>query len=107
MLRLRAQQLERLSHERKARFIKRLIGEMSSFWPEEIALIGPDHLPIAVAMLVERAFEYGFRIEYDVARFVTLAFAFRSTKFDSLPWASPILREKDLPPRIRMNSLWD
>src|SRR3954471_10202476 len=100
MLRLQPKQLALLSAQRKAAFVKRLTAEVSSSWPQESALMGPDRLPVAVGMMVERGLAYGFRIEYDVARFVTLAFAFRSAKFDLQPWAGPILAEETVPPRI-------
>jgi hypothetical protein len=69
--------------------------------------MGPQQTAEAVRSGAEAAFASGFRTELDVARYVHLAFAFRSLQFDQLPWARAILAHDEWPPRVRMNRLFE
>ena len=62
----------------------------------------------AVEEAVDDARALGFRTELDVSRFVHLVFAFRARRFYEQAWAAEIMQAPaELPPRIRMNRLFD
>jgi hypothetical protein len=91
----------------RRRFIERMINRAQRIWPEECARFGGTGTCKMVESAVEGASAHQLVSEYDVARFVDLVFAFESVKFDRTTWAADILEDVSVPPRRRMNRLWE
>jgi hypothetical protein len=107
MLVIRQSQIEELAKVGISRFIERITVHVHEVWPGECSRLGEAATRQIVQSSVERAMAYKMATEYDVARFVDLAFAFESPDFDQAAWATPILQDDSQPPRRRMNRLWE
>ena len=107
MLKLTSSQYHAFSRGALTRFIDRLSERLPEQWPGESKRLGPERVRSAAETAVKQAMELGFRTELDVARFVHLAFAFRSMRFHEQPWAEAIMRDPGLQPRVRMNRLFE
>jgi len=107
MLIIRDAQMQILAQVGRKQFIKRMIDRAQKIWPEEYERFGESTTCNMVDSAVERAFYYGLTTEYDVARYVDLAFAFESVEFDNADWASKILKNFSINPRRKMNMLWE
>ena len=107
MLRLTSSQYHAFAQSALTRFVDGLSERLPGQWPEESKRLGAERLRSAAEAAVKQAMELGFRTELDVARFVHLAFAFRSMRFHEQPWAAAIMLEEGLQPRVRMNRLFE
>jgi hypothetical protein len=107
MLRLTSSQYHAFAQGALTRFIERLSERLPEQWPEDSKRLGLERVRSAAETAVKQAMQLGFVTEADVARFVHLAFAFRSMTFHELPWAEAIMRDAGLQPRVRMNRLFE
>lgn len=105
MLIIRSEQFQLLGSYAFGQYVERMIGEARSDWPEVFEAMGEERAVTAVKASIDTALKQGFETEFDVGRFVLLAFAFRSFGFLREPWAIAAL-DPELPPRERMNRLF-
>lgn len=106
MLRFSASQQLALGERAFELFVQGLNERIKTQWPAEGEAMGSERLQHAVRTAVADALAAGYDTELDVSRYVHLVFAFRSVHFHREPWASPIVDDANLPPRVRMNQLF-
>lgn len=107
MLTISPTQRQLMGEQAQTRFAAELVGRVAELWPSDWHMMGAEAGQKAVLQGITLADEGGFRSELDVARFVHLSFALRSLQFGQQPWAAEIMADPDLPPRIRMNRLFN
>jgi hypothetical protein len=107
MIKLRQSQKNAFCVHAKGRFLDRITEDMRTTWPTECQSWGQERVPKIVQKLANKASSIGITIEYDIARFVTLAFVLNDPDYYSASWAASVLNGRDLPSRVQMNRLWD
>ncbi len=108
MFKFRQQHLEAFEAQATKLFTARVIAHVKSVWPAESAELGEAVTAEIVRSAVGRATLAGFSTEYDVVRYVDLAFLL-GTDFDTNPrvvWTRPILADRSLAPTAKMDKLY-
>jgi hypothetical protein len=106
MLVIGSDQFQQLGNHVFDEFVARAISQAQDDWPEVVAAMGKERVASAVKVSIDMARKLGFETEFDVGRFVLLAFALRSLGFLREQWAVTVL-EATLPPREKMNRLFE
>lgn len=88
------------------KFDESVLYSVLDVWPLACERVGVDRIKSVVKTVVDTALACGFETEYDVVRFVHLAFSFESLNFTDEQWAVPVMLNDELPPRVRMNQLF-
>jgi hypothetical protein len=108
MLTIRAEQIAAFAAARERSFVPRLAEELRRQRPESCVEESDEALRASIEAILTRARLHGFSTQYDLARFVWLAFTV-ARDFDTNPrfaaWHR-ILIDTTLDPRARMERLY-
>src|ERR1700693_3282565 len=102
MLTIRAEQMRVFQNAGLKRFEEKMLLHLGRFWPSRCDALGEAAVRRSIYDAVEIARSYGIVIEYDVARYLDLMYAY-TFDFDKSPetaWAGEILSEPHLTPTI-------
>jgi hypothetical protein len=108
MFKLRKEHLEAFETQVVKLFAARVQAHVKAVWPAECGELGDTLLAETVGTAIQRAAALGFSTEYDVIRFVDLAFIL-SKDFETNPlaaWTRPIFADRSLAPSARMERLY-
>jgi hypothetical protein len=108
MFKFRQQHLDAFEVHVVALFTVRALAHVKAVWPAETAELGDEATEKIVRSALQRATLFGFSSEYDVIRFVDLAFLL-GTDFDTnhgVVWTRPILADRSLAPTAKMDKLY-
>lgn len=106
MLRINSSQMASFGERAWRQFVDGMLAHAQVHWPGTCESLGEERARGAVEATARAARDFGFETEYDVGRFIHLAFAFETMHFTSQEWALPVMSDPDLPPRVRMNQLF-
>ncbi len=108
MFKLRKEHLAAFEAQVINLFTVRVIAHVKAVWPAECAELGEAAVRESVRSAVQRAAALGLASEYDVVRFVDLAFIL-AKDFDTNPlasWTRPILSDRKLTPGAKIEQLY-
>jgi hypothetical protein len=109
MLKLRKQHLDAFEAQVVSVFAARVIAHVKAVWPAECKELGDPAVAETVHKAIQRAAAIGLSSEYDVVRFVDLAFIL-ARDFDTNPfaiWTRPILADRTLAPSAKIDGLYN
>jgi hypothetical protein len=88
MFKLRKEHLDAFEAQVVRLFTSRVVAHVKAVWPPECAELGDPAVAEMVRSAVQRAAALGLSSEYDVVRFVDLAFVL-AKDFDNPLWLDP------------------
>jgi hypothetical protein len=108
MFKFRKEHLDAFEAQAVRLFTSRLVAHIKAVWPAETAELGDAALAEAVRASIKRAVAIGLSAEFDVVRFVDLAFIL-GKDFEVSPlgaWTRPILADRVMAPSAKMDRLY-
>ena len=108
MFKFRKEHLDAFEAQAVRLFTSRVLGHIKAVWPAETAELGDAPVAEAVSGAIKRAAALGLSTEYDVVRFVDLAFIL-GRDFETNPlgaWTRPILSDRVMAPPAKMDRLY-
>jgi len=108
MLKLRKAHLDAFEAHVVNLFTARVVAHVKAVWPAECGELGDAVVAETVRSAVQRAAALGLSSEFDVARFVDLAFIL-AQDFETNPlagWTKTILLDRKLAPAEKMDRLY-
>jgi hypothetical protein len=108
MLRLRKEHLAAFEAHVVNLFVARVIAHVKAVWPAECAELTEPVLTDMVRAAIQRGSALGLSTEHDLVRYVDLSFLL-AKDFESNPlasWTRPILADRMLPPRGKLDRLY-
>jgi hypothetical protein len=108
MLKLRKEHLVAFEAQVIGLFASRAVAHLKAVWPAECGELGDLAVAESVQNAIQRATSFGLSSEYDVVRFVDLAFIL-AKDFETNPlasWTRPILNDRTLGPTAKMDRLY-
>ena len=107
MLKLRKEHLDAFEAQVVNLFIARVIAHLKSVWPAECGELGAA-VSDTVKTAIQRAASLGLSNEFDMIRFVDLAFIL-ARDFETNPlssWTRPILADRTLARSVKVDRLY-
>ena len=108
MLKLRKEHLDAFEAQVVNLFTARVIAHLKSVWPAECGELGGAAVSDTVKTAIQRAASLGLSNEFDMIRFVDLAFIL-ARDFETNPlssWTRPILADRTLAPSVKVDRLY-
>lgn len=108
MFKLRKEHLAAFEAQVVSLFSARVIAHLKAVWLAECAEIGDPAVAEIVRGAIQRGAALGLSTEFDLVRFVDLAFIL-AKDFDTNPlanWSRPILADKTAAPSARLDKLY-
>jgi len=108
MLKLRKEHLDAFEAQVVSLFTTRVIAHLKAVWPAECADLGAPAVSETAKTAIQRAASIGLSNEFDIVRFVDLAFIL-ARDFETNPlasWTRPILADRTLPPIAKVDRLY-
>lgn len=108
MFKLRKEHLAAFEAQVVSLFASRVVAHVKAVWPAECAELGDPAAAEIVRGAIQRAAALGLSSEFDIVRFVDLAFIL-AKDFDTNPlasWTRPILADKTAAPTARLDKLY-
>jgi hypothetical protein len=109
MLKIRQKQYKELGKVPLKCFNKRMLDHLQTFWPDRCNQLGREKVQLSIQTGISKAKRYGFRTEYDVARYIDLMYIL-SFDFDTNPqtrWMKEFLAGNESAPTSRMDKLYE
>jgi hypothetical protein len=108
MFKLRKEHLAAFEAQVVGLFAARVVAHVKAVWPAECGELGEPAVTEIVRGAIPRAAALGLSSEFDIVRFVDLAFIL-AKDFDTNPlaaWTRPILAGKNVLPAARLDKLY-
>jgi len=108
MFKLRKEHLAAFEAQVVNLFAARVVAHVKTVWPAECGELGDPALTEIVRGAIQRGAALGLSCEFDIVRFVDLAFIL-AKDFDANPlaaWTRPILADKTAAPSARLDKLY-
>jgi hypothetical protein len=108
MFKLRKEHLAAFEAQVVSLFASRVVAHVKAIWPAEDGELGDAAVAELVRGAIQRGAALGLSTEFDVVRFVDLAFIL-AKDFDTNPlasWTRPILADKAARPNARLDKLY-
>jgi hypothetical protein len=108
MFKLRKEHLAAFEAQVVSLFAARVIAHVKAVWAAECAELGDPVVAEIVRGAIQRGAALGLSNEFDIVRFVDLAFIL-AKDFDTNPlaaWTRPILADKTAAPAARLDKLY-
>jgi transaldolase len=108
MFKLRKEHLAAFEAQVVSLFASRVIAHVKAVWPAECGELGEPTVVEMVRGAIQRGAALGLSSEFDIVRFVDLAFIL-AKDFDANPlaaWTRPILADKTTAPTARLDKLY-
>jgi hypothetical protein len=108
MLKLRKEHLDGFEAQVIGLFETRVIAHVKAVWPPECAELGDPAVAEIVKTAIKRAAALGLSFEFDIVRFVDLAFIL-AKDFETNPligWARTIISDRSLAPAAKVDRLY-
>jgi len=108
MLKLRKEHLAAFEAHVVSLFIARVSTHVKEVWPAECEDMGDATLKEIVRNAIQRGSALGLSTEHDLVRYVDLSFAL-ARDFETSPlamWTRPILADRSLVPRMKLERLY-
>jgi hypothetical protein len=108
MLRLRKEHLAAFEAHVVNLFVSRVIAHVKAVWPAECSELAEPGVAEIVRAAIQRGSTMGLATEHDLVRYVDLSFLL-AKDFESNPlaaWTRPILADRMLPPRGKLDRLY-
>ena len=108
MFKLRKEHLAAFEAQVVSLFASRAVAHAKAVWPAECGELGDGAVGELVRGTIQRAAALGLSTEFDIVRFVDLAFIL-ARDFDTNPlaeWTRPILADKTAAPAARLEKVY-
>ena len=108
MLKLRKEHLDAFEAQVVNLFTTRVIAHLKAVWPAECGELGEAGVNETAKTAIQRAASLGLSNEFDIVRFVDLAFIL-ARDFETNPlssWTRPILADRTLTPTAKVDRLY-
>lgn len=104
--------MQAFSGQQQDRFTNEMLDYLKKYYPEKIAKMGEAAARQQIAAGITKAKSYHILLEEDVARYIQFMFAMAPDFDDSkqTPWAQPILSDRHLPAKAKLDqiaALWE
>ncbi len=108
MLKLRKEHLDAFEAQVVNHFTARVMAHLKAVWPAECGELGGVAVSETAKTAIQRAASLGLSNEFDIVRFVDLAFIL-ARDFETNPlssWTRPILADRTLAPAVKVDRLY-
>ena len=109
MLRIHKEQMDILGEYMMKKFEDYMVVHLRQRFAEQLKDTPEEAIRTIVQKGISKAKSYGIRIEYDVERYIDLMFilGYDFDTSEKTPWAGELLRNKKIPLRERINSIYN